>query len=61
MKEYINQIFYEGLGKSLYSPLESIINRIQNNSLKKVLIIFTKSIYFIFSIIIALILLYIRL
>ena len=61
MKDYINQIFYEGLGKSLYSPLENKINKIKYNTIKKSLIIITKTTYLIFAILIALILLYIRL
>ena len=61
MKEYINQIFYEGLGKSLYYPIENKIKKSKNNNIKNKLIIVTKIIYFIFSLILALILFYIRL
>ena len=38
MKEYINQIFYEGLGYSLYVPVEKIINKISNKKVNKILI-----------------------
>ena len=61
MKEYINQIFYEGLGKSIYCPLEEKINKLKNKKTKKILINTTKILYFVLAIIIALILLYIRL
>ena len=61
MKEYLNQIYYEGLGKSIYYPLENKIKKIKNDKYKKNLIIIVKIIYFIFSILLSLILLYIRL
>jgi len=58
MKEYIDQIFYEGLGKSLYCPLEKKIKKLNNDSLEKNLIITLKVIYLIFSLFIAICLLY---
>lgn len=61
MKAYINQIFYEGLGKSLYYPLEKRIKKINNHSLEKKLLVTFKIIYFIFAIFIAICLLYSRL
>lgn len=61
MKEYLNQIYYEGLGKSLYYPLENKFKKIKNDKIKKNLIIIVKIIYFIFSILLSIILLYIRL
>ena len=61
MKEYLNQIFYEGLGKSIYVPLENKISRINNDSVVKYLTKLCKVIYFILSIIIAIVLLYMKL
>lgn len=60
MKEYINQIFYEGLGYSLYVPVEKLINKINNKKLSKILISTYKILYFVFSIAIALIILYVK-
>ncbi len=61
MKEYIDQIFYEGLGYSLYVPVEKLINKINNKKLSKILINTYKFLYFVFSLIIALIILYVKL
>lgn len=61
MKEYIDQIFYEGLGYSLYVPIENKIKKINNKKLNKILINTYKVIYFVFSIILALIILYVKL
>ena len=61
MKEYIDQIFYDGLGKSLYCPIESIINKINSKNIQKVLTILCKVLYFVISIFIAIVLLYIKL
>lgn len=60
MKEYIDQIFYEGLGYSLYVPVEKLINKINNKKLSKILINTYKILYFVFSIAIALIILYVK-
>lgn len=60
MKEYIDQIFYEGLGYSLYVPVEKLINKINNKKLSKILINMYKILYFVFSIAIALIILYVK-
>lgn len=60
MKEYIDQIFYEGLGYSLYVPVEKLINKINNKKLSKILINTYKFLYFVFSLIIALIILYVK-
>lgn len=60
MKEYIDQIFYEGLGYSLYAPVEKLINKINNKKLSKILIKTYKILYFVFSIAIALIILYVK-
>lgn len=60
MKEYIDQIFYEGLGYSLYVPVEKLINKINNKKLSKILINTYKILYFVFSIAIALIILYFK-
>lgn len=61
MKEYIDQIFNEGLGYSLYVPVEKLINKINNKKLSKILINTYKILYFVFSIAIALIILYVKL
>lgn len=61
MKEYINQVFYEGLGYSLYVPVEKLINKINNKKLSKILKNTYKLLYFVFSIAIALIILYVKL
>lgn len=61
MKEYIDQIFYEGLGKSIYYPVENKVKKLKNKNLIKYLTLFCKVIYFIISIIIAIVLLYTRL
>ena len=61
MKEYIDQVFYEGLGYSLYVPIENKIKKINNKKLNKILINTYKVIYFVFSIILALIILYVKL
>lgn len=60
MKEYIDQIFYEGLGYSLYVPVEKLINKINNKKLSKILISIYKILYFVFSIAVALIILYVK-
>ena len=60
MKEYIDQIFNEGLGYSLYVPVEKLINKINNKKLSKILISTYKILYFVFSIAIALIILYVK-
>ena len=61
MKEYIDQIFYEGLGYSLYVPIENKIKKINNKKLNNIFINIFKIIYFVFSIILALIILYVKL
>lgn len=61
MKEYIEQIFYEGLGYSLYVPIENRIKKINNKKLNKILINTYKVIYFVFSIVLTLIILYVKL
>lgn len=60
MKAYIDQIFYEGLGKSIYCPIENIINNIKNENTKKVLIGIVKVLYFIVAISIAFMLFYFK-
>ena len=60
MKEYIDQIFYEGLGYSLYVPVEKLINKINNKKLSKILINTYKILYFVFSIAIAIFILYFK-
>lgn len=61
MKEYIDQIFYEGLGYSLYVPVEKLINKINNKKINKILINTYKFLYFVFSIAIAIFILCVKL
>lgn len=56
MKEYIDQIFYEGLGKTLYYPIEKVIKKTKNKKLEKNLILTWKILYFLFSIVVAILL-----
>lgn len=58
MKKYIDQIFYEGLGRSIYYPIEKLIDKINNKSIKNIFTIIVKCIYFIVAIIIAFMLFY---
>ena len=61
MKDYINQIFYEGLGKSIYCPIENVIKKIKNKNIENYLTLLCKVVYFIISILIAIMLLYVKL
>ena len=61
MKKYIDQIFYEGLGKTIYLPIEKLIKKINKETLKNRLIILTKIIYFVIALIIAIFLFYYKL
>ena len=61
MKKYIDQIFYEGLGQSIYHPIENKINKLKNKKTKKIFTFIVKSIYFIIAIIIAIVLFYSKL
>lgn len=58
MKKYIDQIFYEGLGKSIYCPVEKVINKINNLKVRNMLTIIVKCLYFIIAIFIAVMLFY---
>ena len=58
MKAYIDQIFYEGLGRSVYCPIENKINKLKNDSIKKLLITIVKILYFIVAITLASMLVY---
>ena len=58
MKKYIDQIFYEGLGRSIYYPIEKLIDKINNKSVKNIFTIIVKCIYFIVAITIAFMLFY---
>ena len=60
MKAYIDQIFYEGLGKSIYCPIENLINKSKSEKLKKVLTGIVKVLYFIIAMIIAGVIIYFR-
>ena len=50
MKAYIDQVFYEGLGKSIYCPIENKLNKIKNEKTKRVLIGTVKVVYFIIAV-----------
>ena len=54
--KYLNQIFYEGLGKSIYLPIEKKIKKIS-----KKLVVLWKAIYLLLAIAIAVILLIVKL
>ena len=61
MKKYLNQIFYEGLGKSIYAPIEKMIKKSGNEKFKNIAIKSWKIIYFILAITIAIFLFKIKL
>jgi len=61
MKKYIDQIFYEGLGKTIYYPIEKKLNNISNKKITKIFTIIVKCLYFIFAILIAIMLFYFKL
>ena len=61
MKKYIEQIFYEGLGFTLYSPIEEKIVKIKNIRIKNIFIKIHKILYFIFALSLAIIILYYKL
>ncbi|MBE6156428.1 MAG: hypothetical protein E7161_01645 [Firmicutes bacterium] len=56
MKEYVEQIYNEGLGLTIYKPIEHKIEKIKNSGIKKVLICLCKIFYLIFAIAISIIL-----
>ena len=58
MKKYIDQIYYEGLGKTIYVPVEKIINKIKNESVRKVFTFIVMCLYFVLAIFIAVMLFY---
>lgn len=58
MKKYIEQIFYEGLGRSIYLPIEKRINKINDVRLRNIFTIIVKCLYFIIALSIAIMLFY---
>ena len=58
MKKYIDQIFYEGLGKTIYVPLEKKIDRIKNKRVRNAFTVIVKCLYFVLAIFIAVMLFY---
>ena len=58
MKKYIDQIFYEGLGKTIYYPVEKYINKINNKKIRNLFTIVVKCLYFIVAILISFMLFY---
>lgn len=56
MKDYINQIYDEGLGLTLYKPVEGKIKKVKNNRFKNALYTTYRILYFLFALIIAVIL-----
>ena len=58
MKKYIDQIYNEGLGTTLYIPIEKKLNNINKESLRKIFIKIYRVLYFIFAIVLAIIILY---
>ena len=61
MKKYIDQIFYEGLGKSVYYPIEKQIKKINNKNIQKIAKISVKTLYIILALFIAFMLFYFKL
>ena len=53
MREYVEQIYNEGLGLTLYKPVENKLKKIKNNKLKKILINVYKFLYLLLAIIIS--------
>lgn len=60
MKAYIDQVFYEGLGKSIYCPIENKLNKIKNEKIKRVLIGTVKVVYFIIAVSLAFMIFYFK-
>ena len=58
MKKYIDQIFYEGLGKTIYVPVENKIKNIKNEKLRNIFTVSVKCLYFVLAILIAFMLFY---
>lgn len=56
MKEYIKQIYEEGLGLSVYKPIEKKIKKIKNIDLRKYLSNVYKVIYMLLAITISILL-----
>ena len=56
MKKYVEQIYNEGLGLTIYKPIANLIEKIKCSGLKRVLICLYKIIYLIFAIAISIIL-----
>lgn len=59
MKDYIKQIYEEGLGKSIYVPLKKMIDKNTNGGSNDFFTKLIKIIYGIFALIVAFILFYI--
>ena len=59
MRNIINQIYYEGIGKSIYEPIENIINSIKNNYVRDFLLYIIRFLYLLLIILIAIFLFYI--
>lgn len=59
MHSFFNQVYNEGLGASIYLPIENLINKLNNKHLAKVLIIIWKAIYLLLLLLTASILFYI--
>ena len=59
MRSIINQIYYEGIGKSIYVPVENIINNIKNDYIKDFLLYIVRFLYLFLIIMIAAFLFYI--
>ena len=53
MKEYMEQIYDEGLGLTIYKPVEKTINKIKNKGIKKALNLCYQIFYFVLAICIA--------
>lgn len=53
MKEYVKQIYNEGLGLTLYKPIEKVLKKIKNNNMKNMLLGVYKFLYMLLAIVIA--------
>jgi len=56
MKEYVKQIYNEGLGLTFYKPVDKIIKKIKNDTVKKILISIYSVLYLMIAFIISIML-----
>lgn len=56
MKEYVKQIYNEGLGLTIYKPVEKRILKLKDSGIKRFLMYLYKGIYLVFAVIISIVL-----